>query len=156
MQQKKTQASENEFLSSVQDVTSFVTEYLRGISIEFEDHQVDSVKLSNGQTKYSGRVSFRELQSFTDAKRQVARECFLHLGFAAFGSVRAVATAASVRQEIWSKLNKALPSGALTEAGPYFTVTMSDGVFRLKSTADGARAALHVRAQFSPAFIAQL
>lgn len=156
MQQNRAQPNDHDFLSSVQEVTHFVINYLRGISIEYKDHQVESVKKPDGQTKYSGRVVFKEAPSHTDSHKQIARECFLHLGFAALGSVQALMTTASVRQEIWAKLNKALPAGALSEAGEQFTVTMKDGTFRLKSTSDGARSVLHVRAQFAPAFYAKL
>ncbi len=142
-----------EFLSSVQEVANFVASYFRDIAGELSPHQCEPVKTPCGTTRLSGRISHFDTHSFTDSNR-VAREFFLHLGFAALGSVRAARTTASIRSEIWHQLRHALPEGALSDDMQIFVVTMNDGEFRLKSIADGSRAVLHVRAFYKPAFVA--
>lgn len=140
------------FLSSAQDVANYVANYLRGIAEELSVHSCEHVKTPCGETRLSGYIMQRDTRSFTDWNN-IAREIFLHLGFAALGSVHAVATTALVRSEIWHLLNLSLPPGALSENGQIFYVTMRDGHFRLKSVADDTRAVLHVRAVYKPALL---
>lgn len=106
-----------ELLSSIQEVANFVASYFRSVSGELSLHQCEPVKTPCGKTRLSGRISYFETHSFTDSNR-VAREFFLHLGFAALGSVRAVRTTASIRSKIWHQLRHALREGALSDDSP--------------------------------------
>lgn len=142
-----------ELLSSIQEVANFVASYFRSVSGELSLHQCEPVKTPCGKTRLSGRISYFETHSFTDSNR-VAREFFLHLGFAALGSVRAVRTTASIRSKIWHQLRHALREGALSDDRQIFVLTMNDGELRIESVVDGSRAVLHGRAIYKPAFVA--
>lgn len=140
-----------EFLSSIQEVANFVASYFRSIAGKLSSHQCEPVKTPCGKTRLSGRISYLDTISFTDSNR-VARELFLHLGFAALGSVRAVRITASIRSDIWHQLGHALQKGALSDNKQIFVVTMNDGEFKIESVADRSRAVLHARAIYKPAF----
>lgn len=142
-----------EFLSSIQEVANYVASYFRCVAGELSSHQCEPVKTPCGKTRLSGRISYFDTHSFTDSNR-VAREFFLHLGFAALGSVRAVRITASIRSEIWQQLRHALREGALSDDRQIFVVTMNDGEFKIESVADGSRAVLHARAIYKPTFVA--